>query len=164
MASSPLYSEHTAAGIALLWAPAPFNRRSGQMRRALDVPLVNAWFMEHCPQQYPVSGCVLCVVCMCVCCVLCCVRGRGWWSAPGSWSTARSYPMIWCVFAWEAGQPTPGFSAFEKPLVGHVLNTLHGRRPLTVTGASTNLIQQVKVRVSYQKLLKGYVLNQLHHR
>jgi len=54
MSDSPLYSEHTAAGIALLWAPAPFNRRSGHMRRALDVPLVNAWFMEHCPQQYPV--------------------------------------------------------------------------------------------------------------
>lgn len=55
MAGEPLYGEHTAAGIALLWAPAPFNKRSGHMRRALDVPLVNAWFMEHCPQQYPVK-------------------------------------------------------------------------------------------------------------
>lgn len=59
MAESPLYGEHTAAGIALLWAPAPFHQRSGHMRRALDVPLVNCWFMEHCPQQYPVGAATL---------------------------------------------------------------------------------------------------------
>lgn len=41
----PVYSENTASGIALLWAPKPFNQRSGHMRRAFDVPLVNAWFM-----------------------------------------------------------------------------------------------------------------------
>jgi hypothetical protein len=51
----PLYSEQTASGIALLWAPRPFNQRSGRMRRALDVPLVNCWFQEHCPPQYPVK-------------------------------------------------------------------------------------------------------------
>ncbi len=51
----PLYSETTASGIALLWAPRPFNQRSGRMRRALDVPLVNCWFQEHCPPQYPVK-------------------------------------------------------------------------------------------------------------
>jgi hypothetical protein len=50
-----LYSDTTASGIALLWAPHPFNKRSGRMRRAIDVPLVNSWFMEHCPQQYPVK-------------------------------------------------------------------------------------------------------------
>jgi pre-mRNA-processing factor 8 len=50
-----LYSETTASGIALLWAPAPFCRRSGHMRRSVDVPLVNCWFMEHCPQQFPVK-------------------------------------------------------------------------------------------------------------
>lgn len=48
-----LYGEHTAAGIALLWAPHPFNRRFGRTRRVLDVPLVNSWFQEHVP-----SGCV----------------------------------------------------------------------------------------------------------
>ena len=48
-----LYSDHTAAGIALLWAPHPFNRRFGRTRRVLDVPLVNSWFQEHVP-----SGCV----------------------------------------------------------------------------------------------------------
>jgi pre-mRNA-processing factor 8 len=25
------------------------------MRRACDVPLVNQWFMEHCPTSYPVK-------------------------------------------------------------------------------------------------------------
>lgn len=47
-----LEREGTAAGIALLWAPHPFNRRFGRTRRVLDVPLVNSWFQEHVP-----SGC-----------------------------------------------------------------------------------------------------------
>ena len=34
----PLYTDNTANGIALLWAPRPFNLRSGRSRRALDVP------------------------------------------------------------------------------------------------------------------------------
>lgn len=51
----PLYSEQTASGVALLWAPRPFNLRSGHTRRAFDVPLVNCWFMEHCPANYPVK-------------------------------------------------------------------------------------------------------------
>jgi len=42
-------------GIALLYAPRPFNLRSGRTRRACDVPLVNEWFHEHCPQSYPVK-------------------------------------------------------------------------------------------------------------
>lgn len=44
-----LYTDNTAAGLALLWAPHPFNRRFGRTRRVLDVPLVNSWFQEHCP-------------------------------------------------------------------------------------------------------------------
>ena len=55
LASHPVYTSNTAAGIALLWAPAPFNQRTGVMRRATDVPLVNAWFMEHCPSGHPVK-------------------------------------------------------------------------------------------------------------
>jgi len=51
----PLYVEGTAAGIALMWAPRPFCQRSGHTRRAQDVPLVNAWFQEHCPQSHPVK-------------------------------------------------------------------------------------------------------------
>ena len=50
LGDTPLYTDTTAAGIALLWAPHPFNRRSGRTRRAVDVPLVNNWFHEHCPQ------------------------------------------------------------------------------------------------------------------
>lgn len=55
LSETPLYTEQTASGIALLWAPRPFNARSGRMRRAEDVPLVNAWFMEHCSPSYPVK-------------------------------------------------------------------------------------------------------------
>ncbi len=51
----PVYTESTASGIALLWAPKPYNQRSGRMRRAYDVPLVAQWFHEHCPSQYPVK-------------------------------------------------------------------------------------------------------------
>jgi pre-mRNA-processing factor 8 len=50
-----LYTENTAAGIALLWAPKPFYKRSGKTRRAIDVPLVKSWYQEHCPPQYPVK-------------------------------------------------------------------------------------------------------------
>ena len=52
-----LYGSHTAAGIALLWAPRPFSLRSGRMRRSVDVPLLNNWFHEHVPQvQHLPSG------------------------------------------------------------------------------------------------------------
>ena len=40
----PVSTEGVAAGIALLWAPEPFNKRSGRTRRAVDVPLVGSWF------------------------------------------------------------------------------------------------------------------------
>ena len=40
---TPLYTDNTANGIALLWAPRPFNMRSGRTRRAIDVPLVKTW-------------------------------------------------------------------------------------------------------------------------
>lgn len=40
----PLYNDHTANGIALLWAPRPFNMRSGRTRRAVDIPLVKTWY------------------------------------------------------------------------------------------------------------------------
>eukprot|EP00964_Phaeocystis_antarctica_P142953 scaffold108369_cov48-Phaeocystis_antarctica.AAC.1 len=50
-----LYNEQTTSAIALYWAPRPFNMRSGYTRRCIDVPLVQAWFMEHCPTSYPVK-------------------------------------------------------------------------------------------------------------
>ncbi|KAJ2745703.1 hypothetical protein GGI20_001978, partial [Coemansia sp. BCRC 34301] len=51
----PLETDNTANGIALYWAPHPFNARSGSTRRAMDVPLVKDWYMEHCPQGLPVK-------------------------------------------------------------------------------------------------------------
>ncbi|KRY37981.1 Pre-mRNA-processing-splicing factor 8 [Trichinella spiralis] len=51
----PLYTDHTANGIALLWAPRPFNLRSGHTRRAIDIPLVKSWYREHCPSAMPVK-------------------------------------------------------------------------------------------------------------
>lgn len=50
-----LYTDNTANGIALLWAPRPFNMRSGKMRRAIDIPLVKTWYREHCPPGQPVK-------------------------------------------------------------------------------------------------------------
>ena len=70
---SPLYSDNTANGIALMWAPRPYNLRSSNTRRAVDVPLVKSWsvvlcdclflstkhhvyrYREHCPAGQPVK-------------------------------------------------------------------------------------------------------------
>lgn len=53
LADEPLYTDNTANGIALCWAPHPFNQRTGHTRRALDIPLVKAWYLEHCPANQP---------------------------------------------------------------------------------------------------------------
>lgn len=55
LSDTQLYTDTTAAGIALLFAPRPFNTRSGRMRRAEDIPLVSEWYKEHCPPTYPVK-------------------------------------------------------------------------------------------------------------
>eukprot|EP00741_Cyanophora_paradoxa_P003665 tig00000093_g3562.t1 len=55
LTETPLYTGTTARGIALYWAPRPFNLREGRMRRALDVPLVQNWYQEHCPPNHPVK-------------------------------------------------------------------------------------------------------------
>ncbi|XP_055343640.1 pre-mRNA-processing-splicing factor 8 [Paramacrobiotus metropolitanus] len=52
---APLYTDNTANGIGLLWAPRPFNMRSAMTRRAIDVPLVKNWYREHCPTGMPVK-------------------------------------------------------------------------------------------------------------
>ncbi|KFY89345.1 hypothetical protein V500_05769 [Pseudogymnoascus sp. VKM F-4518 (FW-2643)] len=54
-ADEELYTSETASAIALWWAPYPFDRRSGRMIRAQDVPLVKQWYLEHCPQGQPVK-------------------------------------------------------------------------------------------------------------
>lgn len=48
-----LETDNTATGIALFWAPRPFNLRSGATRRAIDVPLVKSWYQERCPSEFP---------------------------------------------------------------------------------------------------------------
>ena len=55
LADEELYTPETASAIALWWAPHPFNKRSGKMVRAQDVPLVKQWYLEHCPQGQPVK-------------------------------------------------------------------------------------------------------------
>ncbi|KAK1749368.1 NUC071 domain-containing protein [Echria macrotheca] len=54
-ADEELYTDETAAAIELWWAPFPFDRRSGRMVRAQDVPLVKHWYLQHCPPKQPVK-------------------------------------------------------------------------------------------------------------
>ncbi|CEM02373.1 unnamed protein product [Vitrella brassicaformis CCMP3155] len=53
--NAPLMTENTNNGIALYWAPRPFNLRSAKTKRCIDIPLVQSWFREHCPSSYPVK-------------------------------------------------------------------------------------------------------------
>ena len=55
LADEELYTNETSLAISLWWAPYPFDRRSGRMVRAQDVPLVKQWYLEHCPQGQPVK-------------------------------------------------------------------------------------------------------------
>ncbi|KXL45341.1 hypothetical protein M433DRAFT_154543 [Acidomyces richmondensis BFW] len=55
MADEDLYNSDTASAIALWWAPYPFDRRSGRMVRAQDVPLVKQWYLEHVKEGQPVK-------------------------------------------------------------------------------------------------------------
>ncbi|WYZ40020.1 hypothetical protein EsH8_IV_000361 [Colletotrichum jinshuiense] len=48
-----LFNEDTASAIELWWAPFPFDRRSGRMVRAQDVPLIKQWYLEHPPSDKP---------------------------------------------------------------------------------------------------------------
>ncbi|KAF2197078.1 pre-mRNA processing splicing factor 8 [Delitschia confertaspora ATCC 74209] len=55
MPEEPLFTEETASAIGLWWAPHPFDKRSGRMVRAQDVPLVKQWYLEHVPAGQPVK-------------------------------------------------------------------------------------------------------------
>ncbi|KAI9894104.1 MAG: pre-mRNA-splicing factor 8 [Vezdaea aestivalis] len=55
MFEDDLSNHDTAAAIALWWAPFPFDRRSGKMVRAQDVPLVKQWYLEHCTSGPPMK-------------------------------------------------------------------------------------------------------------
>ncbi|KAE8214190.1 hypothetical protein CF327_g2385 [Tilletia walkeri] len=45
----PVSNDLTADAIALWWAPAPYDRRSGRTTRVIDVPLIQGWYLERCP-------------------------------------------------------------------------------------------------------------------
>jgi pre-mRNA-processing factor 8 len=47
LVDKPLSSTKTISGIALYSAPYPFNSRSGQTRRTIDVPLIGHWFRDR---------------------------------------------------------------------------------------------------------------------
>ncbi|KAG5990421.1 Pre-mRNA-splicing factor spp42 [Claviceps spartinae] len=53
LAEEELENEHTSDAIDLWWAPYPFNKRSGKMVRAQDVPLIKQWYLEHPPSDRP---------------------------------------------------------------------------------------------------------------
>ncbi|KAF2848537.1 PROCN-domain-containing protein [Plenodomus tracheiphilus IPT5] len=55
LAEEELSTPDTASAIALWWAPHPFDKRSGRMVRAQDVPLVKQWYLEHVPAGQPVK-------------------------------------------------------------------------------------------------------------
>jgi pre-mRNA-processing factor 8 len=52
---APLATSITAAGIALYFAPAPFNARSGRTRRTIDIPLIGHWTRDRVSRElnYP---------------------------------------------------------------------------------------------------------------
>ncbi|TVY50762.1 Pre-mRNA-processing-splicing factor 8 [Lachnellula cervina] len=54
-ADEEVYTSDTTSAIALWWAPFPFDRRSGRMVRAQDVPLVKQWYLEHVSGAQPVK-------------------------------------------------------------------------------------------------------------
>ena len=55
LSESDLEHEKTLAGLELLWAPQPFESRTGKTRRAQDVPLVGEWFRERAGRDQPVK-------------------------------------------------------------------------------------------------------------
>ncbi|KAF1942392.1 PROCN-domain-containing protein [Clathrospora elynae] len=55
MVEEDVSTPETSSAIALWWAPHPFDKRSGRMVRAQDVPLVKQWYLEHVPAGQPVK-------------------------------------------------------------------------------------------------------------
>ncbi|KJZ70919.1 Pre-mRNA-processing-splicing factor 8 [Hirsutella minnesotensis 3608] len=53
LADEELETAETSSAIELWWAPFPFNRRSGRMVRAQDVPFIKQWYLEHPPTDKP---------------------------------------------------------------------------------------------------------------
>ncbi|EFW99989.1 pre-mRNA splicing factor [Grosmannia clavigera kw1407] len=55
LADEALATDDTTSAIELWWAPYPFDRRSGHMVRAQDVPLVKKFYLDHPPPDLPLK-------------------------------------------------------------------------------------------------------------
>ena len=53
LSEEPLFHENTADAYSLLHSTYPFNKRSGRMKRTIDIPLVKRFYREHCPRNFP---------------------------------------------------------------------------------------------------------------
>ncbi|KAI3402314.2 PRP8 [Candida oxycetoniae] len=47
--------ETLAAALELFWAPPPFNRRAGKMKRAEDVAMTKSWYQNRAPKHSPLK-------------------------------------------------------------------------------------------------------------
>eukprot|EP00760_Papus_ankaliazontas_P008488 PhM_4_TR13843/c0_g1_i1/m.79014/K12856/PRPF8, PRP8; pre-mRNA-processing factor 8 len=52
---TPISGPNTSEALNVYWAPEPFCHRSGEVSRVVDVSLVQSWFREHCPEEYPIK-------------------------------------------------------------------------------------------------------------
>ena len=52
LSEEPLFHENTADAYSLLHSTYPFNKRSGRMKRTIDIPLVKRFYREHCPRIF----------------------------------------------------------------------------------------------------------------
>lgn len=55
LSDESLATDDTTSAIELWWAPYPFDRRSGHMVRAQDVPLVKKFYLDHPPPDLPLK-------------------------------------------------------------------------------------------------------------
>ena len=53
LSEEPLFHENTVDAYSLLHSTYPFNKRSGRMKRMIDIPLVKRFYREHCPRNFP---------------------------------------------------------------------------------------------------------------
>jgi hypothetical protein len=163
-----LYGEDTAAGIALLWAPHPFNRRFGRTRRVLDVPLVNCWFQEHVPSGCGAVCCAHCTLLALI--VLFCLRGVVSLSCGVVFFCVceEARLRVWLVCRWLAPVDVKPVAPCGLCLGMHADEAAESVQMCVVPRVHDRGARlcryPVKVRVSYQKLLKNLVLNKLQHR
>lgn len=55
MAVDEVTFPNTKDAFELMFAPFPFNKNSGKMVRAQDVPLIKSWYLQHPDERYPIK-------------------------------------------------------------------------------------------------------------